>query len=135
MYPCGIMFCSDNINHPTNYKSSLCDACFLQVGMQNSSLGVILATTHFASSMVALPSAMSAVIMNIMGSCLAFIWRYIDPSHSKGSIKTVEKWVWIVNLKSWNCLTDSIQQCSVLFIAFYHINQPLFGINPLLKAN
>lgn len=52
----------------------------MQVGMQNSSLGVVLATCHFASSpLVALPPAMSAVVMNIMGSTLGFFWRYIDP--------------------------------------------------------
>lgn len=64
---------------------------YLQVGMQNSSLGVVLATAHFTSSMVALPPAMSAVIMNIMGSTLGFFWRYIDPSDSKTSPKTVDK--------------------------------------------
>lgn len=54
--------------------------CFLvQVGMQSSSLGVVLATSHFSSAMVALPPAMSAVIMNIIGSTLGFCWRYIEP--------------------------------------------------------
>lgn len=53
---------------------------FIQVGMQNSSLGVVLATSHFSSAMVALPPAMSAVIMNIMGSTLGFCWRHIRPS-------------------------------------------------------
>ncbi|XP_021891583.1 probable sodium/metabolite cotransporter BASS2, chloroplastic isoform X2 [Carica papaya] len=52
----------------------------IEVGMQNSSLGVVLATSHFSSPMVALPPAMSAVIMNIMGSSLGFFWRYVDPS-------------------------------------------------------
>ncbi|THG00356.1 hypothetical protein TEA_000546 [Camellia sinensis var. sinensis] len=42
-------------------------AISIEVGMQNSSLGVVLATSHFASPMVALPPAMSAVLMNIMG--------------------------------------------------------------------
>ena len=53
--------------------------------MQNSSLGVILATSHFPSPMVALPAAMSAVIMNIMGSSLGFLWRNIDPSESNNN--------------------------------------------------
>ncbi|KAK9217570.1 hypothetical protein WN943_006197 [Citrus x changshan-huyou] len=66
-------------------------AISIEVGMQNSSLGVVLATAHFTSSMVALPPAMSAVIMNIMGSTLGFFWRYIDPSDSKTSPKTVDK--------------------------------------------
>lgn len=50
--------------------------------MQNSSLGVVLAASHFPSPMVALPPAMSAVIMNIMGSTLGFFWRIVDPSDS-----------------------------------------------------
>jgi hypothetical protein len=48
-----------------------------QVGMQNSSLGVVLATIHFASPLTAVPAAVSAVLMNIMGSGLAVVWRQI----------------------------------------------------------
>lgn len=55
--------------------------------MQNSSLGVVLATSHFTSGMVALPAALSAVIMNIMGSSLGFFWRYVDPSDPKDNFK------------------------------------------------
>ncbi|XP_022985149.1 probable sodium/metabolite cotransporter BASS2, chloroplastic [Cucurbita maxima] len=55
-------------------------AISIEVGMQNSSLGVVLASSHFSSAMVALPAAMSAVIMNIMGSTLGLCWRYIEPS-------------------------------------------------------
>ncbi|GER45918.1 sodium-bile acid cotransporter [Striga asiatica] len=58
-------------------------AISIEVGMQNSSLGVVLATSHFSSPMVALPSAISAVVMNIMGSSLGFLWRYINPSVTK----------------------------------------------------
>ncbi|KAH6762591.1 hypothetical protein C2S52_020024 [Perilla frutescens var. hirtella] len=61
-------------------------AISIEVGMQNSSLGVVLATSHFSSAMVALPSAISAVVMNMMGSTLGFfwryVWRYVDPSQS-----------------------------------------------------
>ncbi|XP_009627623.1 probable sodium/metabolite cotransporter BASS1, chloroplastic isoform X1 [Nicotiana tomentosiformis] len=66
-------------------------AISIEVGMQNSSLGVVLATAHFASPLVALPPAMSAVIMNIMGSTLGFFWRYIDPSDSKTSLEATDK--------------------------------------------
>ncbi|OAY39746.1 probable sodium/metabolite cotransporter BASS2, chloroplastic isoform X1 [Manihot esculenta] len=66
-------------------------AISIEVGMQNSSLGVVLATSHFTSPMVAIPPAMSAVIMNIMGSSLGFIWRYIDPSDSDKSPKLAGK--------------------------------------------
>ncbi|KMS98138.1 hypothetical protein BVRB_4g095250 isoform B [Beta vulgaris subsp. vulgaris] len=54
-------------------------AISIEVGMQNSSLGVVLAASHFTSPMVALPAALSAVIMNIMGSSLGFIWKNIKP--------------------------------------------------------
>ncbi|KAK9095931.1 hypothetical protein Sjap_021428 [Stephania japonica] len=60
-------------------------AIAIEVGMQNSSLGVVLATSHFTSQMVALPPAMSAVIMNIMGSTLGVIWRCMDPSSPSNS--------------------------------------------------
>lgn len=59
--------------------------------MQNSSLGVVLATTHFTSSMVALPAAMSAVIMNILGSSLGFFWQFIDPSDLQTSTNVDDK--------------------------------------------
>ncbi|KAJ3671447.1 hypothetical protein LUZ60_007526 [Juncus effusus] len=55
-------------------------AISIEVGMQNSSFGVVLATSHFASPLVALPPALSAVVMNIMGSSLGFVWQYIDPN-------------------------------------------------------
>lgn len=55
--------------------------------MQNSSLGVVLASSHFTSPMVAVPPAVSAVIMNVMGSSLGFLWRYKDPSDSEKSPK------------------------------------------------
>lgn len=66
----------------------------IEVGMQNSSLGVVLATSHFASPMVAVPPAVSAVIMNVMGSSLGFLWRYKspkDPLHSEDSPKIDDK--------------------------------------------
>ncbi|CAL9098929.1 unnamed protein product [Musa textilis] len=51
-------------------------AISIEVGMQNCSLGVVLATSHFSSPLVALPPALSAIIMNIMGSSLGAVWRY-----------------------------------------------------------
>ncbi|KAH9625554.1 hypothetical protein KSS87_023451 [Heliosperma pusillum] len=58
-------------------------AVSIEVGMQNSSLGVVLAASHFSSPLVALPPALSAVLMNIMGSTLGFIWRNIDPQDDR----------------------------------------------------
>ncbi|PQM34605.1 putative sodium/metabolite cotransporter BASS2 chloroplastic [Prunus yedoensis var. nudiflora] len=65
------------------FREALRRAISIEVGMQNSSLGVVLATSHFTSPMVALPATLSTVIMNIMGGSLAFFWRYVDPSDSK----------------------------------------------------
>ncbi|GJR33306.1 probable sodium/metabolite cotransporter BASS1, chloroplastic [Tanacetum coccineum] len=62
-------------------------AVSIEVGMQNSSLGVVLAASHFSSGMVALPPAVSAVIMNIMGSSLGFFWRCVDPAEPEASSK------------------------------------------------
>ncbi|XP_078150422.1 putative sodium/metabolite cotransporter BASS1, chloroplastic isoform X1 [Carex rostrata] len=62
------------------FKEKQRRAISIEVGMQNSSLGVVLATSHFGSPLVALPPALSAVVMNIMGSSLGFVWRYITPS-------------------------------------------------------
>lgn len=50
-------------------------AVSIEVGMPNSSLGVVLATMHFASPLTAVPAAVSAMLMNIMGSGLAVVWR------------------------------------------------------------
>ena len=47
----------------------------IEVGMQNSGLGVVLAQQNFASPLVAIPSALSAVFHSILGSAAAAIWR------------------------------------------------------------
>jgi len=46
----------------------------IEVGMQNSGLGVALAVKHF-SAMAALPGALFSVWHNLSGSLLAAIWR------------------------------------------------------------
>jgi len=48
----------------------------IEVGMQNSGLGAVLATKHFADPATALPSAISATIHSIIGSMLAARWRH-----------------------------------------------------------
>ena len=45
----------------------------IEVGMQNSGLGVVLAKTHF-SLLAALPSALFSVWHNVSGSLLALMW-------------------------------------------------------------
>ena len=52
-----------------------CRAVSIEVGMQNSGLGVALAATHFAASpLTALPSAIFSLWHNISGPALATYW-------------------------------------------------------------
>jgi BASS family bile acid:Na+ symporter len=56
------------------------DACTartisIEVGMQNSGLGVVLARQNFASPLVAIPSAISSLFHSLIGSLLAAVWR------------------------------------------------------------
>jgi BASS family bile acid:Na+ symporter len=46
----------------------------IEVGMQNSGLGAVLAQTHFANPLTAIPSAISAITHCILGSALAAFW-------------------------------------------------------------
>ncbi len=55
-------------------------AVSIEVGMQNSGLGVALARTHFGA-LAALPSAMFSVWHNISGSALAWWWRRKDTNN------------------------------------------------------
>ena len=48
----------------------------IEVGMQNSGLGAVLAKTHFAAEpLTAVPSALSSVCHSLLGSLLAAWWR------------------------------------------------------------
>ncbi|KAL6506879.1 putative sodium/metabolite cotransporter bass1, chloroplastic [Orobanche hederae] len=51
----------------------------IEVGMQNSVLGVVLATQHFGNPLSAVPCAVSSVCHSILGSALAGIWRRSIP--------------------------------------------------------
>ncbi len=46
----------------------------IEVGMQNSGLGVVLGQQNFASPLVAIPSAISAVLHSLVGSVAASYW-------------------------------------------------------------
>lgn len=50
----------------------------IEVGMQNSGLGVVLARRHFADPLTAVPCAISAVMHSVIGSFLAGYWRIRD---------------------------------------------------------
>jgi len=48
----------------------------IEVGMQNSGLGVVLARRHFADPLTAVPCAISSVFHSVIGSVLAGWWRW-----------------------------------------------------------
>jgi len=47
----------------------------IEVGMQNSGLGVVLARQNFASPLFAIPSAISSLFHSLIASALAALWR------------------------------------------------------------
>ncbi|KAL6570555.1 putative sodium/metabolite cotransporter bass1, chloroplastic [Orobanche gracilis] len=61
----------------------------IEVGMQNSVLGVVLATQHFGNPLSAVPCAVSSVCHSILGSALAGIWRRSIPKDT--DIPSVEE--------------------------------------------
>lgn len=64
---------------------SICRTLSIEVGMQNSGLGMALASKHFSSMpMVPAPCALSAVMHCIMGSVLAAVWRKKEPPINQG---------------------------------------------------
>jgi BASS family bile acid:Na+ symporter len=50
----------------------------IEVGMQNSGLGVVLARQNFADPLTAVPCAISSVFHSVIGSLLAGWWRWRD---------------------------------------------------------
>ena len=61
-----------------------CRTVSIEVGMQNSGLGTVLATRHFTNTqtqvcLAAVPCAISAVMHSIIGSLLAVLWRMKTP--------------------------------------------------------
>lgn len=70
-------------------------AISLEVGMQNSGLGVALATAHF-SPLAALPSVWGAIWHNISGPILATIWskRSADKKETAGVDRGIEVKPW-----------------------------------------
>ncbi|KAL8129819.1 hypothetical protein V2J09_018974, partial [Rumex salicifolius] len=63
----------------------------IEVGMQNSALGVVLATQHFGSPLTAVPSAMSGVCQSIIGSTIAWHWRRSAHERQENIYSTKEK--------------------------------------------
>jgi len=55
------------------FDITVCRTLAIEVGMQNSGLGVTLADKFFTAS-AALPGAVFSIWHNISGSCLAAFW-------------------------------------------------------------
>jgi bile acid:Na+ symporter, BASS family len=59
-----------------------CRTIAIEVGMQNSGLGVALAHKHFTDVLVALPAAIFSVVQNITGPAVANLWSRNSPNPS-----------------------------------------------------
>lgn len=59
----------------------------IEVGMQNSGLGVVLARQHFPDPVSALPCALSATVHSVLGSLLAAAWRMRAPGDAGGAVR------------------------------------------------
>jgi BASS family bile acid:Na+ symporter len=55
----------------------------IEVGMQNSGLGVVLARGNFADPLVAVPCALSSIFHSLMGSGLAAVWSRMPPREER----------------------------------------------------
>jgi BASS family bile acid:Na+ symporter len=62
----------------TRFDPSVARTISIEVGMQNSGLGVVLARRHFADPLTAVPCAISSVFHSVIGSMLAGWWRWRD---------------------------------------------------------
>jgi len=59
------------------FDEKACRTNSIEVGMQNSTLGAVLALAHL-HPLAAVPCAISACMHSILGSALAGLWRYKD---------------------------------------------------------
>ena len=62
----------------TGQTETTCRTISIEVGMQNSGLGVVLARQNFADPLTAVPCAISSVFHSVIGSLLAGGWRWRD---------------------------------------------------------
>ena len=60
----------------------------IEVGMQNSGLGVVLARGNFANPAVAIPSAIATVFHSLIGSLAAAWWRPFGAEICRTAIAT-----------------------------------------------
>jgi len=79
------------------YNVQDCRTISIEVGMQNSGLGTVLAKNHFTDpatgiALAAVPCAISATMHSVIGSLLAGMWRVWTPDPTTGQgTKSPEK--------------------------------------------
>jgi BASS family bile acid:Na+ symporter len=75
LHACGFAV-GRGIGRAAGYPAATGRAISIEVGMQNSGLGVVLAQRHFpAEPLAAVPCAISSVVHSVIGSILAGWWR------------------------------------------------------------
>ena len=77
------------------YDRNICRTVSIEVGMQNSGLGVVLARKHFTDAatgqcLAAVPCAISSVFHSVIGSLLAGWWRWRGPTLPEGTASAAE---------------------------------------------
>lgn len=67
------------------FQVSIARTISIEVGMQNSVLGVVLANQHFSNPLSAVPCAVSSVCHSILGSSIAALWRVFSNDNGGNS--------------------------------------------------
>lgn len=70
------------------YEKIICRTVAIEVGMQNSGLGVVLARQHFTDPWTAVPGAISATFHSVIGSLFAAVWRVRMPKTAIGTVES-----------------------------------------------
>jgi BASS family bile acid:Na+ symporter len=74
LHACGFLF-GYLLIRLTGANEATARTIAIEVGMQNSGLGVVLARNNFVSPLVAIPSAISSLFHSLIASVLAAVWR------------------------------------------------------------
>ena len=80
------------LSRSAGFSSKTSRTISIEVGMQNSALGVVLASAHFADPLVAVPCAISATVHSVLGSMLAAFWRHRDNTKEERKQSKNEVW-------------------------------------------
>ncbi|GLI66081.1 hypothetical protein VaNZ11_009800, partial [Volvox africanus] len=79
------------ISKALGLSDKICRTMAIEVGMQNSTLGAVLAALHFTDPLTAAPCAVSACTHSVMGSALAAFWRRTTAAEAEVQVQTVKK--------------------------------------------